>query len=178
MSDYRYVLVREPGWFELERGVNEMIEDGYVPMGGPIVEHGEWVQAVYKKAGTAKRQPKQEFAPPPGVDPRVWDDYLKHRSEKRKGMTPTAYSRLCKSLQKWLDDGLDINASIVNSIRNGWTGVFEPKGKKKTSMTLDYVPDNELDTWAKRVGAPAPKAQAGYDYAAYRKDLEAWVRSR
>ena len=49
---------------------------------------------------------------------------------------------------------------------------------EKEQNQLQYVPDSELEDWARRNGGPAPKQQSGYDYAKYRADLEVFAARR
>jgi hypothetical protein len=64
--------------------------------------------------------------PPELNDPRfleVWQEWIKHRSEIRKKLTPSASKKQLKKLAGW---GLEraINA-IEHSIAGGWQGIFE-----------------------------------------------------
>jgi hypothetical protein len=54
----------------------------------------------------------------------VWDEWKKHRKEKRKPLTPTSVNRQLKELAGWGPDRAI--AAIQHSITKGWTGIFEP----------------------------------------------------
>ena len=43
-----YVVLEEHEILELERGVNEMLHDGYMPIGGVSFAHGKYIQAMFK----------------------------------------------------------------------------------------------------------------------------------
>jgi hypothetical protein len=74
-------------------------------------------------------KPKNDFImiPPEGVDPKVWDDYLKHRKEKGQKVTERAYNMMFKKLMEWGKDGVDLDEVLKSSIQNGYTGIFKPK---------------------------------------------------
>jgi len=56
----------------------------------------------------------------------AWADWQRHRAEKKAPLTPTSVSRQFKLLAG-LGEAAAV-AAIEESIRNGWTGLFEPKG--------------------------------------------------
>lgn len=66
---------------------------------------------------------------PGGLSLDAWDEYQRHRRAIRaRKLTPSGETRL----QQWLADQgpPEIQTAIVDqSIRNGWTGLFELKGK-------------------------------------------------
>jgi hypothetical protein len=76
---------------------------------------------------TRRSRAKLDLAIPPELDdPRfleVWQEWIKHRSEIRKKLTPSASKKQLKKLAGW---GLEraINA-IEHSIAGGWQGIFE-----------------------------------------------------
>lgn len=54
-----------------------------------------------------------------------WQEWLIHRKQIRKTMTPASIQRQFKQFEEW---GVDLSIKSINeSIRNGWTGLFEPK---------------------------------------------------
>lgn len=68
------------------------------------------------------------FAPPSGVSPAQWADFLTVRRTKRAGkMTPTGYNRLCAKLGKLAEDGWPPGEMIGLAVERGWTSVFAPK---------------------------------------------------
>ena len=53
-----------------------------------------------------------------------WDDWIRHRSEKRSSVTPTQAKKQIQELEGW---GLARSTvAIRHSITKGWTGIFEP----------------------------------------------------
>lgn len=61
---------------------------------------------------------------PPNIPPDLWADFVKHRSELRKKLTPTATTALLKKLRSF---GPAAPQALQNSVENGWQGVFLPK---------------------------------------------------
>jgi len=59
--------------------------------------------------------------------PPEWDEYERHRREKRQSYTPTARSAAIRKLDSWRRKGHDIVAILRYSIDNSYTGLFEPK---------------------------------------------------
>jgi hypothetical protein len=56
----------------------------------------------------------------------AWEEWIQHRKEIKKPLTPTTASKQLKDLAGWGECAAI--AAIDVSIRNGWTGLFEPKG--------------------------------------------------
>jgi hypothetical protein len=57
-----------------------------------------------------------------------WADWLQHRREIRKAMTPKTFQKQLKQLQEW---GVEKSkAAIEQSIANGWTGLFAPRAER------------------------------------------------
>lgn len=75
--------------------------------------------------------PKQppKFEPmalcPPNVSPDVWAQWIQHRKEIKRKLTPTT----CDQQRKKLAGIPYADAVILNSISNGWTGLFPEKAK-------------------------------------------------
>lgn len=64
---------------------------------------------------------------PEQVTPEVWSEFVAHRREIRKALTPTATQRLLRNLESF---GPAADQALRNSVANGWTGVFAPKDEK------------------------------------------------
>jgi len=73
--------------------------------------------------------PKQSTAPvlPAWLDPELWDEFLRHRKALKKPMTDYAQILAFKLLERFKTAGHDPQASIEQSIFNGWQGLFEPR---------------------------------------------------
>lgn len=177
MNDY--LILHERTALDLERAVRETLHDGYEPVGGVAVTMVEdkyvfFYQSMYRKA-KAKRKKAEPFdpAPPDGVNPEVWDRWLRIRKEKKNPVTKSIYEGVLASLTKWKAQGYDINAIVQTSTERGWVGLFPPKDKAPADQ-LAFLPDNddELVAWASRVGGPLPTP--GQGFPEYRQTLRNW----
>lgn len=76
----------------------------------------------------------------------LWRDFIRHRSEKKSSLTPTAAARVIRKLESW---GVERSAAALeHSIANGYSGVFEPNGsapkpaatqKRMSDLTPDEI---------------------------------------
>lgn len=106
----------------------------------------------------AKSKPKAPKYIPEG-DPRVpawvptelWGQWCAARREMRKPLTATAVGRQCDDLTTWQGKyGLEAAlGSLKNSIRNGWQGLFEPKGAIKPTATHQEREKWTAEDWTK-----------------------------
>lgn len=71
------------------------------------------------------------FDLPSFIDKNIFQDFINHRKEIKKPLTQTALKALIANLEKIHAKGLNANEALLNSIANGWQGVFEPKGEQK-----------------------------------------------
>lgn len=92
-------------------------------------------------APSAGKKKTPKFDPltckPANVSEQVWADWCQHRKEIRKPLTKTTCERQAKTLtgHHWAD------AVIIQSISNGWTGLFPDKvvpGGKTVSSGPDF----------------------------------------
>ncbi len=56
-----------------------------------------------------------------------WDEWIEYRREKKKALTPSTTRKQLQQLAGYGCDGAI--QSIEDSIRNGYTGLFEPKSR-------------------------------------------------
>ena len=138
-------------------------------------------QLHIKKKTKAKKDFLDDLELPDFVNKETWAEFVQMRKEIKKKLTPTACKQIFRDMTKWHGDGINANDCLVNSIRGNWQGVFPPtkqKNEPTSKSSVDFVADNDLESWAKRNGAPGPKQQIGYDYNKYRADLTTWEKSR
>lgn len=88
-------------------------------------EHGEGLQMISEKTTTKSKSTEVDPEEYPWLDMGVWGDWVQHRKDKGKKLTPQSIKLQLKMLEKNQEDHVEI---IENSIRNGWTGLFELKG--------------------------------------------------
>lgn len=104
-----------------------------------------------EKLGSAKASPSasrkvSKFDPltckPTNVSEQVWADWCQHRKEIRKALTKTTCERQAKTLagHHWPD------AVIIQSISNGWTGLF-PDKVVPGGRTVGNGPDYYDKSW-------------------------------
>ena len=109
----------------------------------PVIEPVEQSVADAPSAGK-KKAPK--FDPitckPVNVSEQVWADWCQHRKEIRKQLTKTTCERQAKTLagHHWPD------AVIIQSISNGWTGLF-PEKVLPGGRTVGNGPDYYDQSW-------------------------------
>lgn len=61
----------------------------------------------------------------------AWNDWTQHRREKKKPLTETSMSHQFKALNEW-GETRSI-AAINHSVKNGYTGIFEPSPGRATN---------------------------------------------
>ena len=75
---------------------------------------------------------------PPELDCRefreAWNDFLTHRKEKRKPVTPTNERALLTKLASW--GSCSASEALRDSVMNGWIGVFKPKEEEWRPTTI------------------------------------------
>jgi hypothetical protein len=115
----------------------------------------------------------------------VWQEWLKHRSETRHPLKPTAQRAQLKKLAAM---GLErAIAAIEHSIANGYQGIFEPKTPpgvpKPPEPPPIHIPDELIPPWDKDHAAGGPLCstkdrwwQYGDDYKAGRMTGPDWWR--
>lgn len=83
------------------------------------------------KEPARKRQPKKElvFEIPENLNNEqflvAWGDYVTHRQEIKKPLTPVAAKRQLKQLEEW--GIVRAVAAINHSVAKGWLSIYEPK---------------------------------------------------
>ena len=109
--------------------------------------------------GNNKKQPNKHNEPKEGkkavlievpsfISGEVWESWIQHRSEIKKKLTATQSQAQIKKLTAWNENGLDANEIILNSIGNGWTGLFKPKTNNVTTKRNSV--DDELQQFLDR----------------------------
>ena len=86
-------------------------------------------------------------AMPACIDVAVWQEWAKHRKEKKQKLTPTTIKKQFQQLVKFHNEGQDVNAIIEQSITNGWTGLFAVKSQnnKQKLATNRMVLPSKID---------------------------------
>jgi len=63
----------------------------------------------------------------------VFQEFIQHRKQLKKPMTKIAISRMISKLNKY--DARTAEQMLVQSMENGWSGIFEPKDKDNGKKT-------------------------------------------
>jgi hypothetical protein len=84
---------------------------------------------------------------PACIDISVWQEWVKHRKEKKQKLTPTTIKKQFQQLVKFHNEGQDVNAIIEQSITNGWTGLFAVKNQqaKQKPTTNRMITPQKID---------------------------------
>lgn len=72
---------------------------------------------------------------PDWLDPEVWSDYIDHRRVLKKPMSKRAKELAIMKLDK-LRHHEDPRVIVDRSIDNGWAGLFPPRHKVESSLTI------------------------------------------
>ena len=117
----------------------------------PSVEPSEENQAR-ERARTPKFDPLTVELPQ-HVDPQAWAEFVEHRREIRKRLTPTATKRLLADLA---NHPAEATGALRKSVKNSWTGVFFDDGKetRPTKPADDFRPEKYVPTSADDLLSP------------------------
>ena len=79
---------------------------------------------------------------PDFINPDLWADFVQHRKEIHHALKPTTLKYLFIRLQKFHEQGIDVNLCIARSIENGWQGVFKHAKPNGTGTTVISTPQS------------------------------------
>lgn len=68
---------------------------------------------------------------PEWLPPEVWRQWVGFRAEIKKPLKETTVNQQIQALAAWRERGHNPVEVLESSIRNGWQGLFEPKGARK-----------------------------------------------
>jgi len=88
------------------------------------------------------------------LDEEMWADFVQHRKEIKKPLTAVAQKRMRMRLERFLQEGQDVNALLEKSILNGWQDVWPEKGESRPAAHKLYV-DNSATTTTPEVARSA-----------------------
>ena len=97
---------------------------------------------------------------PDYIELTIWQDFGTFRQEIRHKLTPTATRYLLLKLERFNQDGIDVNACLIQSMENGWRGVFPVKVEK------EIIPksDDEAVRWGAAHGINARPGENMWNY--------------
>lgn len=109
-----------------------------------------------RKPGRQKPALPAELASSPDFAA-AWADWLRHRSELRKPLGPTAAAAQLRKLAAWGADRA--TAAVRHSLANGWLGVFEEApGRNGAMARRPTLPETVRVQFYKPPAAPSPAA--------------------
>ena len=56
----------------------------------------------------------------------AWAEWLEHRRQIKRPMTPLAERRMLARLERYAAEGIDVERALGQSIERGWRGCLEP----------------------------------------------------
>lgn len=122
-----------------------------------ICNYSQYQGDVKKSETDMKRKPQQKRNQynrkevkevnniPPIVPQGVWDRFLEMRKKKGKPPTDYACELILNKLTTWKQRGHDPTEILQTSIENGWTTVYEPKGKRNETSNGHKTAGDILD---------------------------------
>jgi hypothetical protein len=102
---------------------------------------------------------------PEWLDKELWDDYIAYRKELKKPLTAVGEKRAIMKLQRFYEQGQNVNEILEQSITNNWLGLFAVKQK------VDTKDENNVLRTGKKMGVEPKPGESSFDYA--RRVLEA-----
>jgi len=106
-----------------------------------LVTHGNAITEAEAEAEADSETQKDASAPFSSPEFKTaWREWEQHRREIRKKLTPTTRKRQLEQLGAMSE--ADAIQSIRQSVANGWTGLFEPKGKASSKNNHAGIQEN------------------------------------
>jgi len=99
------------------------------------------------------------FVLPDWIPSEVWSAFLETRKKKKAANTDFAYGLVLKTLNGFRERGFDPVEVLENSIRSGWSDVYEPKnkaGNRTTSKVTESYQERASRVAAERMAEFAP----------------------
>lgn len=90
-----------------------------------------WNTNLFASSSRKKENKKPSVELPEWLDKKSWSEWVIHRKEIKKSLTPMSMKKQIKLLENDKANHVEI---IQNSIRNGWTGLFLLNPKQKTQV--------------------------------------------
>lgn len=100
---------------------------------GTVINHQG---TVIEPSNTRAKKKTVDVEIPEWLDKQLWQSWIDHRKKIRKPMTDNAMKLLIRDLAKFRDGGYPPQTVIEQSIKRGWTALFEPSdGSRQTKQT-------------------------------------------
>ena len=135
----KFKLLRDGSQISNDR--SQMPYDGSFPNLGEVISSRRNIEE--NKERVVDKKPKKSKSPTQPLPPipneldtpafrTAWDEWIQHRKEKNKALTPSTASKHLKQLGGW-GAGMAV-AALDKAIHEGWQGFYEPK---------DFVPTTD-----------------------------------
>ena len=97
---------------------------------------------------------------PEYIDQELFNDWKQMRKEQRKPVTATIEKYTLRKLAKFHQDGIDCNLCLLQSLENGWQGIFEVVEKKEP------IPKDDMECvrFGAQHGINAKPGESMYNY--------------
>jgi hypothetical protein len=107
-------------------------DSGNPNLANPNLGNQTLVSTELKQVSRKAAKTKDAAAPlvlPEWLDPELWEEWVQHRKEKKKPLTPSSALKTIEQLADYRAQGVDLKAAINHSIANGYQGIFPPNSK-------------------------------------------------
>lgn len=131
-----------PAWdtktAELEAMLSRVTHrDSSAPVTPPVTRDNTATQSpVPRHQKKEEAELPLDFVLPDWMPTEAWDGYVAMRKKQRKPMTDRARDLKVAELQRFRDEGYDIEAILDKSTANSWTDIYAPKDGS-TSPTMN-----------------------------------------
>lgn len=113
----------------------------------PKAGHGTSNEPVKNQEGTRKRRASFDAAAiplPDWLDAEVWGRWVRDRKGRNKAITEDAAKLHLAKLTQYRTQGYEPHVVIDTAIENHWTGLWEPKGKPRSSTPGKHAGLSEI----------------------------------
>jgi uncharacterized protein YdaU (DUF1376 family) len=143
------------------------------PIDTPIPPEGACDQESPSEAidETPTRKPRKQAEPvalPDWIPAETWAAFLETRKKKKAANTDFALGLVIKTLAKFRDAGHDPIEALENSIKGGWSDVYEPKPRTTAAINRPQLSYSERDRiagmqqWEAQCNQRHPDLEAEY----------------
>lgn len=138
LRDLEYIILEQRG------GPGSGTNHYRIPGAPDVIQQGTlFNEQAGPPAVKGKPSPAMEQAIPPELDSpefrELWNDFIQHRVEQKKRMTPTAIRRAFQKMLPWGRDRAI--AALKHSIANSYQGIFEdhnrPTGRRPRGSEIE-----------------------------------------
>ena len=131
--------------------------DAMIGAGFLIAEEGDHEELAPLEQPHKPRGNGAAFVPPDWVIVATWDAWVKTRPARAR--TPEALAAAIGKLEKLRAQGHDGNASIAESLANGWQGLFAPDQKRKGGTADPTLAERNRAAAAEFVARGTPREE-------------------